>query len=168
MRSDGDDHGRMRRLLFGLAVCCLAAGMTGATAPATTGTHRLVIRLISKNSVVAFDDKAPKNKLGPGDRIVTKSTLRNEVAQFGKPKGALVGRDWATATIVSNTAIDTHGYAVLPGGRILFAGRVRTAADPSAIPVTGGTGRFAHARGTASARDVAGATAINVYRLMLP
>src|SRR3954453_3816692 len=126
MRCDceGDDHVHMRRLLLGLAVCCLAAGIDGATAPAKTGTHRVVIRLLSKNTIVSFSDKAPKKKISPGDRIVSKSTLRNDAAQFGKPGGALVGRDWSSVTIVSGTAYEMHGYAVLPGGRILFAGRV--------------------------------------------
>jgi hypothetical protein len=168
MRCEGDDHVRMRRLLLGLAACCLAAGMNGATAPATTGTHNVVIRLLSKNTIVSFSDKAPKSKISPGDRIVSKSTLRNEVAQFGKPKGALVGRDWATVTIVSDTAYEIHGYAVLPGGRILFAGRVRSAAGkPEVVPVTGGTGAFAHARGASTATG-AGTLALNVYRLTLP
>src|SRR3954465_5665652 len=139
MRCEGDDHVHMRRLLLGLAVCCLAAGIDGATAPAKNGTHRVVIRLLSKNTIVSFSDKAPENKISPGDRIVSTSTLRNEVAQFGKPKGALVGRDRAAVTIVSDSDYDMNGYAVLPGGRVLFAGHVRSVGKPEVVTVTGGT-----------------------------
>jgi hypothetical protein len=167
MRCEGDDHVHMRRLLLGLGVCCVAAGIGGAAAPAKTGTHRVVIRLLSKNTIVSFSDKVPKNKISPGDRIVSTSTLRNEVAQFGKPRGAVVGRDRATVTIVSDTAYDMNGYAVLPGGRVLFAGRVRAVGKPEVVTVSGGTGAFAHARGTSTASG-AGAAALNVYRLTLP
>jgi hypothetical protein len=158
----------VRRAGLILAACGVLAGVVGPAAPGRTQPRRMVIRLISNNSIVSSVDKAPKGKLSAGDRLTTRSTLRNQVAQFGKPRGALVGRDWATLTVVSPSSYETHGYAVLPGGRILFAGRLPISGSVPALPVTGGTGRFAHARGALLATDLGGSRALNVYRLTLP
>jgi hypothetical protein len=71
-------------------------------------------------------------------------------------------------SIVSDTAYEMHGYAVLPGGRIRFAGRVGAAArKPEVVPVAGGTGAFAHECGTSTASG-AGTLALNLYRPTLP
>ena len=156
----------MRRLALSLAACGLLAGVAGPAASSTTDTQRLVIRLISDNSLVKTVDKPPKGKLNAGDQLTTTSTLRNQVAQFGKPKGALVGHDRATSTFISSKAYTIDGYASLPGGRVMFHGRVTR--PSSTVPVTGGTGRFAHARGTVAAEDLGGSRSINIYRLTLP
>lgn len=156
----------MRRLALILSACVLLAGIVGPVAPGETDAHRLVIRLISDNRIVSSVDKSPKGA-SVGDRVVTTSTLRNQVAQFGKPKGVLVGHDRATEKLVTPTSFTIDGYAILPGGRILFRGRISSGAAP-AVPVIGGTGRFAHARGTVFVEDTGGARSINVYQLRLP
>jgi hypothetical protein len=153
------------RLGMTLVACCLAAVLAGAASGAAQSS-RLVVRLISDNKIAGAVDKAPKGKLSAGDSITTTSTLRNQVAQFGKPKGALVGRDRAVNTFLSATAYTVTGYAVLPGGRILFQGRVTKSGG--SVNVTGGTGRYAHARGTVGGEDLGGTRAINIYRLTLP
>ena|SRR5436190_15777532 len=156
------------RLVPVLAVSTVLTGVLGPAAPARTATHSMVIRLISKNSVVSFVDTEPKGKPNAGDRITTTSTLRNQVAQFGKRAGALVGHDRASVKLLSATAYETHGYAVLPGGRIRFGGRASSARSAGSIAVTGGTGRFAQVRGTVYAKDLKDSLAVNVYRLTLP
>ena len=155
----------MKRLGFAVVAGCLAAVLAGA-ASGSDASQRLVIRLISDNKIAGGVDKPPKGKLSAGDRFTTTSTLRNQVAQFGKPKGALVGRDRAVNTFLSARAYTVTGYAVLPGGRILFRGRVT--ASGGSVNVTGGTGRYAHARGTVGGQDLGGTRAINIYRLTLP
>ena len=153
----------MKRRRVGVAAAAIvAAAALGPAAPARVET-RMVIRLISDNAVVSANDTPPQ---GPsaGDVIVTKSTLRNQVAQFGKPRGALVGRDRGKVTLLSPTTARLDGVATLPGGTIVIRGRVRGAT----APVTGGTGRFAHARGTLTTRDLSGTRAVNVYTLTLP
>ena len=154
----------MKRRWPHVAVCCLAAVLAGAASGAGESS-RLVIRLISNNSIASANDKPPKG-LSAGDSFTTTSTLRNQVAQFGKPKGALVGRDRAVQTFLSPTAFTIKGYAVLPGGRVLFRGRVTTTG--SSVKVTGGTGRYASARGTVTADSLGGTRTTNVYRLTLP
>jgi hypothetical protein len=120
----------------------------------------MVIRLVSDTTSVRGRDVAPK---GPsvGDSVFSTSRLRNAVAQFGRARGAIVGSDRGTARLVSATRATVDGVASLPGGTLHFRGRLR-----STIPVVGGTGRFAGARGTlrvtaTSRRD----TALNVYTL---
>ena len=45
-------------------------------------------------------DHAPKGYPNKGDVVRATSTMRNAVAQFGRPKGAVVGRDVSITTIV--------------------------------------------------------------------
>jgi hypothetical protein len=144
----------------------LAVG--GAHAAGDSATRSVVIRLIAINSIVRETDKPPK---GPsaGDWAVTKARLRNKVAQFGKPAGAFVGNDRGRYTFVSESVVKVDGVATLPGGTLIVRGRLRIVSSNSAsVPVVGGTGRFAHARGSVYATDLDRTRALNVYRLTLP
>src|SRR5262245_46520715 len=69
-------------------------------------------------------DTAPKGTANTGDKIWDKSRLRNAVAQFGRPKGALVGSDVAVNTILSiePARAKVAGTATLPGGKIRLEG----------------------------------------------
>ncbi len=148
-----------------LAVALPAQAAVGTSAKAVT------IRLVSVTTQVAVaNDVDPKNQLGPGDVLAQKSQLRNAVRQFGKPNGAVVGRDIGTVTVVSQTVVAHKGTAVLPGGTIGFAGRVPVSGIGAllTLPVTGGTGNFAGARGRVEVRTLRGNRASNIYRLTLP
>jgi len=130
----------------------------------------MTIRLLSITTSYKFlVDKAPKGEAGIGDVIWAKSTLKNSVAQFGKPRGAVVGSDVATLTVTSPTSGDMKVQAKLPGGTLRSAGRIGESRAP-VIRVTGGTGAFAGARGTVEviSLNAAGDRTINVYRLRLP
>jgi len=131
----------------------------------------LTIRLVSiTTKFKVLVDKPPKREYGKGDVISAKSTLRNEVAQFGKAKGAIVGHDVSTFTVVSATTGDVKLTATLPGGTLRAAGRIGQQEKVERIPVRGGTGAFAGARGVeeTSALGASGLRARNVYRLQLP
>lgn len=82
-----------------------------------------------------------------GDRIVMRDRLLNAKAQFGRAKGAVVGSDHGTMTFTSAHAARFSGVAVLPGGTLVLSGKVVVLTAGLAIPVTGGTGRFARAKG---------------------
>jgi hypothetical protein len=156
--------------LLAAAVAVLAVALP-AQASVDAPTASLTIRLLSVTTQVGLQkDVAPKNVASQGDVLWQKSVLRNAVAQFGKPKGALVGNDRGTMTLVSRTVFDTSGVAVLPGGTIRFAGRQSATANDGSIPVTGGTGRYAGARGRLEVRSLNadGTRTSNVYRLTLP
>lgn len=127
----------------------------------------MTIRLISSPSRTTVRDLAPKGAPNKGDSISGTSILRNEVAQFGKPKGTRVGTDSFVFTLTSASRGQIKVTTKLPGGTLRSEGRSLVAGTPS-IPVVGGTGDFAGARGTVEARDLANGTSQNVYRLRLP
>ena len=86
---------------------------------------------------------------------------------FGKPRGAVVGRDSEVGTLVSSQALVLTGVARLPGGTLRLKGKQTLNDLAFSIPVVGGTGRFASARGKRQVQ-VRGATITNTYRLVLP
>jgi hypothetical protein len=75
-------------VLGGLIILTLPAH----AAPQADAT-RMTIRLLSTETYSkVLTDRAPTNETSRGDVIVVGSTLRNAVAQFGRPKGAAGGR----------------------------------------------------------------------------
>jgi len=128
------------------------------------------IRLISTTaSYKVLVDRAPKQEVSKGDVFWAKSILRNAVTQFDRPKGAVVGSDVSTFTFRTLSEGDIEATATLPGGTIRAAGRIR-GTRAQTIRVTGGTGKFANARGTVEvvSLDASGGRTLNVYRLQLP
>ena len=102
-----------------------------------------------------------------GDTVVMRDRLLNTKAQFGRAKGAVVGSDRGTMTFTSAHAARFEGVVVLPGGTLVLRGRVVVLAAGLAIPVTGGTGRFAKATGYVLVGH--GSTRVlNTYTLTLP
>ncbi len=157
-------------VLIAATVVLVGLALPADAAP-DTRTEAVTIRLISVTTELRVQkDVAPKEVFSPGDVIWQKSVLRNAAAQFGKPKGARVGSDTGTVTIVSRTLVDNKGVSVLPGGTIRIAGRTKATGTTLTLPVTGGTGRYAGARGKLDVRslDASGTRASNVYRLTLP
>jgi hypothetical protein len=132
----------------------------------------MTIRLLSTETYSkVLTDRAPANETSRGDVIVVGSTLRNAVAQFGRPKHAAVGEDTVIFTIRSRTRADVIVESTLPGGWLRAAGRVRLGARQT-YPVSGGRGRFANARGTGESvayvvRQGQGNRRLKVYRLVL-
>jgi hypothetical protein len=130
----------------------------------------MVIRLLSTTTQARYIDHGPKGE-SPGDLLVSSSRLVNAVAQFGRPKGAVVGRDQGTYTLLTNRKTRLDGWATLPGGKIHVRGVVRMlGAKTSAVAVVGGTRDFASARGTVTVSPVSPKPdpSLNVYRITLP
>ncbi len=130
----------------------------------------MTIRLTSMTTTLAVvRDRAPTNVLSAGDVLLARSVLRNAVAQFGRPKGAVVGGDVGVVTMVAATEGNTKVTATLPGGTICSSGK-DTGGVNQPLRVTGGTGKFAGARGAVEVRllDLRTRRALNVYRLQLP
>ena len=143
----------------GLAILALSFPLQASAA------RTMVIRLTSVTTSVKPHDVAPTG-VSKGDNYLATSRLLNRVPQFGKPKGAVVGTDRGTLTILTKTTGKSAGVAKLPGGTIRFQGSGRLGTS-STIPVVGGTGDFKGAHGTLLVNQL-GNTTYNTYRLTLP
>lgn len=148
-------------LILGLLAAAVIAVPSGGTSGAKT------IRLISIATSHSAKDVAPK---GPsaGDTSTDSDRLVNAVAQLGKPKGAVVGKDSGVFTLTSSSAARFDGTARFLGDTLRVRGMV--VAIPTGgirLPVVGGTGRFAGATGTLTVTGPRHSTrALNVYRFV--
>ena len=150
---------RMRRLLLLGALAALAL-------PAGAAAKTIQFSVTSVGKSVVTHDKKPKGA-SKGDTIVYRDKLVNALAQFGKKKGDAVGSDSGTMTFTSAHTANFHGTAVLPGGTLTLSGPVYTTAEGLVVPVTGGTGKFAHVHGTLLVGS--GSKRVpNTYRLIRP
>jgi len=132
----------------------------------------LTIRVISTPTREVLRDKPPmglsRGEASKGDVASGTSILRNAVAQFDKPKGAVVGSDSYVFTFTSPTRAAIKVEAKLPGGTVRAQGRASVVTAPITISVTGGTGDYVGARGRSESSSLSGARSLNVYRLRLP
>jgi len=142
---------------FVAIVAFTVPAVTSAAGPPT-------VALISFTTSSIATDRAPK---GPsrGDRYVTTSRLVNAKRQFGAKKGAVVGSDRGTITLTGPRSARINAVATLPGGTIRVRGPMKEQTNATlVVPVVGGTGAFAGARGTLTINGTA-KRAWNVYRL---
>jgi hypothetical protein len=133
----------------------------------------MTIRLIgSAASSRYLVDHSPKGYPDKGDVVRETSTLRNAVAQFGRPKGAIVGSDvWITTIVIPPFGrADVKATTTVPGGTIRAVGTVTATQTTGSFRVVGGTAKYARARGTLSLRNLnaSGSRGVIVYRLQLP
>jgi len=158
-------------LVVALSVLLLAAASAQAVRQerSATSTIRLIGSAASSRYLV---DRAPKGYPNKGDVVRETSTLRNAVAQFGRPKGAIVGSDvWITTIVIPPFGeADVKAETTVPGGTIRAVGTVTATQTTGTFRVVGGTAKYARARGALSLRNLnaSGSRAVIVYRLQLP
>jgi hypothetical protein len=143
-----------------------------AQASNDSGSKTQTIRVVSKVvDVRLLVNRPPKDFGDVGDKLQVKNRLRNAVAQFGRPRGALVGSDVQTVTVnsVTPTRVRMTVAVTLPGGTLRVAATL-TSNRQALLPVVGGSGDFAGARGTSDVIPINGVanSALNIYRLRLP
>jgi autotransporter-associated beta strand protein len=156
---------RLRRLAAVLLAAAVSAG-AAAGAPAGGNAEKVTISVTSILVSMKTKDVKPAG-LSRGDRRIYRNTLRNAVAQFGKPKGAKVGSDSGTLTLTGAHTARYSGTARLPGGTLVVRGAVKPVNQTELrIAVVGGTGRYSSARGTLTVGQ-GDRRALNVYRLVL-
>jgi hypothetical protein len=142
------------------------AVLAAATAPSALA-DRLTFKVTSVAVLVKPTDVAPKGT-SKGDTVEYRDRLLNVEARFGRPKGAAVGSDHGTMTFTGNHTATFSGSARLPGGTLRLQGAVVPLQNRSfAVPVKGGTGRFANARGYLVVGP-GNKRALNTYALTLP
>jgi hypothetical protein len=151
----------MRALIaFGTtAVAALAVAVTSASGINRPQTFSLLeIDQSDQSTNIGFDfQRLPR----PGDRFAFKSSLYNWA---GKMRGARIGHDEGICTFIRvagnerNPSIDAHCAAgiFLPAGELLVEGIVHFREGPSRfeVPIVGGTGAYANARGFIRIRDL--------------
>lgn len=165
--ASGSARSRVRLVAVIAVVASASVLMPTATWARSSAT---VIEVISLTTSLHAHRATPK-RASPGDWIAETDRLINLIAQFGKRRGAIVGNDRATFTNHGSGVLTVDGAATFPGGTILFRGRVTTRKDGTEVlPVAGGTGHFAGARGTLTIGQIRSdeRVALNIYRLTLP
>jgi len=155
------------KVRLGLVSALLAALvlMPGASVSAAAGALQAerVIKVLATNISGARHEKPPAGIAG--DVVVGSDRLRNAVPQFGKPKGAVVGKDRYRSVFETAAVASVEVTATLPGGTIRARGRADFRLTSNVIRVVGGTGVFAGARGTAEERALPSGQTLNIYRL---
>jgi hypothetical protein len=143
----------------------LVAAVAAVVVP-TAQAERLTIVVTSVSLSAKPTDVAPKGT-SKGDTIEYRDRLLNAKQQFGRAKGAAVGSDHGTMTFTSAHTATFSGVAVLPGGTLQLEGNVVSVGKMLAIPVSGGTGRFAKAKGYVIVGP-GEKRALNTYTLSIP
>jgi hypothetical protein len=135
-----------------------AAASVGASQATGAGTARVMHLLdVSESATPAFD--AGHGMPRPGDRVFLQDGL---YAWKGAKRGARVGRADATLTFTSafgphGVAADISGQVYLHGGSLRVEGMGQIVpSEPSrfTLPIVGGTGAYAGARGVLLIRDL--------------
>ena len=155
------------RALLGLGLFVIIAA--GSTASAF-GSSVLVIQVKSVQTFARVVHNQPPSALSKGDVLLQRDNLFNITPQLGKTAGALIGKDRATISLISQTKATVAGTTSFPGGTVRFRGTVSfTSTHPAALRIVGGTGRYARATGTVTepATDSDPHNARNTYRLKL-
>ena len=158
------DNQTMRRLALTPTLVAIAVGVTVVAAASASGAApaTIVITVKSVTTAAIPSDKAPKGA-SKGDRLLLRDRLVNVARQFGKPPGAVVGRDEGVIVLTSPTSGTFEGVTTLPDGTIRLHGVIRNGV--LTFSVAGGTGRYAHARGTIDVGS--GKSPLNTYHLRL-
>ena len=151
----------MRRRLPAAVMFAFAALPAAIAAGAT-----LEIKVVSITVSTVSHDIGPKGA-SKGDTIVYRDTLVNAAPQFGKKSGAEVGSDSGTMTFTGAHTASFNGKAILPGGTLTLSGSVYSSPQGLVVPVTGGTGAYAHYKGTLLVGSGSKRVA-NTYRLTRP
>lgn len=165
----GEDHRGVRRYaLLIVPVAVAAAILAGCGADHSAQSDTTALRFFWTESGEKLTvDLAPRGKVNRGDVVSAKSVLRNGVAQFGRRRGARVGRVVATFHVVSSRKARIALRLTLPNGELEALGGPSTAPWHGRLRVVHGTGRFQGARGVGELRQYLDRST-STFRLVLP
>jgi hypothetical protein len=150
-----------------LVLALLAVSAASGSTPSAGGTPTALVIQLESHVTASFSDDRPPKGDSNGDRYLVRDNLINVRKQFGKAVGAVVGHDSGIIVITGPKVGTIVGIAILPDGKIRFRGVLSLTSVPGPpLTVTGGTGRYAQARGKVVIGP--GAFPLNTYRLSLP
>jgi len=157
------------RLLPLATAASAAVAITVAFAAAgdaqTPGGRTLAFLDDTDHATQGFVDNAPKSPVGDPRsrrfRLSVGDTLYVRSALLDRRAGRRIGTAYSQFTVVSGTTFANavfrgHGAFKLRSGQIAAEGIVRPANATNTVPVLGGTGAYAGARGSMTFRDVPG------------
>jgi hypothetical protein len=156
-----------------VAVVTSAAAAAGLVATAATAEDSKSVRLsfygLNARLEVVVDRPPVGGDQGTkGDVLRLTLGLTNSRRQLGRGSGATVGKAVQTYTLLSRRKASVTQVATLPGGTIHSSGVVEGQAFKPTLRVTGGSGSFAHARGTVELTEFPNGSQGQAYRLELP
>ena len=158
-----------------LALVGLAALLTASLASAAgTGTTTIKFSEPEKGSTFTYVDVAPTaptkhgfpTAISPGDQLILTNPLTEGTKTIGKLRAKCTATG-AAKTTGENAFLQAHficeGVFTLPGGTLYANASLVKAGTEGAI--TGGTGKYAGARGTILSKEVKGGSATTITLL---
>jgi len=137
-----------------LAVLALAVAAAVLAGGASAAPQQKTIRLVLvQQHMYSNPAVGPSSPPRPGMTMIFDQALYNAAPQFGKPKGALVGRASSICTIVSAQDLQCAVAAHLPDGQLALMGSGLLRSPNSTLAIAGGAGAYTDARGSASAHS---------------
>lgn len=147
------------------AASVLAAGAILAPAEGQSGSRTIDVFQPFDGGRTAELDLGRKG-FSAGDQFLTTGA-----PLLDGPKGARIGSADGMQTVIGragNGTVHTLGAIRLRGGHLQFAGVHRHADRPQSLPITGGTGEYAGARGVLTITEDTKAKAVRLRVTLLP
>jgi hypothetical protein len=154
------------KLLAGLATVAVVATAavtvagTGAAAAPGASSRTKTMTFVTKSTSFDVVDNAPAGApetLSPGDLFIESEALSS--------KGRKVGRSDILSVAMGGQRVKSLATATLREGTIEFGGTIPRS-DSFTLAITGGTGAYANARGTAAitSGETSGRTTLSIIR----
>ena len=143
----------MRSYFVVLAAAAVAALLVSSAAPAAGGGPRVIRFLeVDKSRGDIFVDTDHNNRGSTGDIFM--GSFRLHAWARGGGRGQRIGHAKVMCTFRGESSAFCTGTFFIPGGSVVGEGYIRFSNAPFTIPVVGGTGAYAGARGTFSSRSI--------------
>jgi hypothetical protein len=143
----------MKKVVLLAAVSVLLAGSVAqAATPTGPGKPTLTMQFLdvtTSSAATIANNQHPKL----GDRFFSHDKV---YTWRGLKRGPQVGTADTSFVVLGQNLGEVSGLASLPGGTLAIEGQVSFTTLTSTIPVIGGTGRYATARGEVTVRTIGG------------
>ena len=142
----------MRTFFAVLAAAAVASLLISAAAPAAGGGRVIRFLEVDQQRNDLYIDSDHNNTESAGDIFMGNFALYSWAKGGGR--GQRIGHARVMCTIRSTSGSFCTGTFFIPGGSVVGEGFIRFSNAPIKIPVVGGTGAYAGARGTFTSRSI--------------